>query len=85
MIINFGLHLNELSAANGNKEKFMKDFKQIGHLCIKLKTGDSFKIGDDIRITRLACTSHETALRIQAPKNIPILRDKAIKREASNE
>lgn len=46
-----------------------------GRLCITRLDYESVLIGDDIRVTAVRCEHGRVRLLIEAPKNIPIVRE----------
>ena len=49
-------------------------------LCITMRKGDYFKIGDDITVRFDHLTNARVHLSIDAPKEVPILRGKVLER-----
>ena len=49
-------------------------------LCITMRKGDYFKIGGDITIRFDHLNSERVHLRIDAPREVPILRGKVLER-----
>ena len=49
-------------------------------LCITMRKGDYFKIGDDIVVRFDHLSSERVHLSINAPKEVPILRGKVLER-----
>ena len=43
-------------------------------LILRRKTGESFLIGDDVKVTIIATKDKEVQIAIDAPKEVPVLR-----------
>lgn len=52
-----------------------------GNLVITRHPGESFTIGDDITITVLAGSHNNVRLSVEAPLDLAIIRDNAIKKQ----
>ena len=50
-------------------------------LCITRATGETLHIGDNIKVTVTRIAGKKAVLRIEAPKDVQILRDEAKARE----
>lgn len=44
------------------------------------RTGETLKIGDDIKVTVLGVNSHQIRLGIEAPKEVPVHREEVYER-----
>lgn len=67
-------------------KKELLDFNDndTGALVLTRRLGESFRIGDNERVTIIAVNGMHVKLFIQAPKDVPILREELLIRDQFN-
>lgn len=53
-------------------------------LILRRKTGESFLIGDDVKVTIIATKDKEVQIAIDAPKEVPVLRTELVNAMSEN-